>query len=226
LRNPTGGNPHTLLIKDDSVGGTTAQNCVVYYKGNFPALPFNTPISTPYGPAIFTSPAAGIHALQSVGIANATFGPCNAAGLYALQSFGFSTVGPDGSGLLGQNENLSGNALQYTPQMSISLTAQYTQPLRQDYNLVAIASVHWQSHMWQRIWQDGADYIRPEYVVDASLQLNSPDGLWFAQAYVKNLTNQNNITGGYLGAPASGLFTNVFYGDPRTYGVELGINFQ
>jgi len=226
LRNPTGGDPHTLLLKDDSVGATTGGNCVVYYHGQFPALPFNTPIATPFGLATFTAPAAGIHALQGAGIANAAFGPCNAAGLYALRAYGFSASGPDGSGLLGQKENLNGNALQYAPQMSISLTAQYTQPLPQGYDLVARADARWQSHMWQRIWQDGADYIGSEYVVDASLELDSPDGLWYAQAFVKNLTNQNSITGGYLGAPASGLFTNVFYGDPRTYGIELGVHFQ
>jgi outer membrane receptor protein involved in Fe transport len=207
-RNPTGGNPNTLLIKDDTVSGTTGSNCVVYYSGAFPGLP-----------AGFTAPAGGVHALSAYGIPNAAFGSCQPAGLAALTAAGYTYTAAN---LQGQAVSLNGNELQDTPNLSVSINGQYTQPLGGDYNLVARADAHWQSHFWQRIFEDGADHVGAEYTVDASLQLNAPDNVWYAQVYVKNIFNQNNITGGYLTSSTSGLYTNAFYGDPQTYGITLG----
>ena len=94
-----------------------------------------------------------------------------------------------------------------------------------DYSLTARVDVHWQTHFWTRIFEDGADHVGSEEITNASLQLNPPDDVWYAQVYAKNIFNENNITGSYLASPTSGLYTNAFYGDPRTYGVELGVKF-
>jgi iron complex outermembrane receptor protein len=109
--------------------------------------------------------------------------------------------------------------------LSLSLSGQYTQPLSHDYNLVFRTDYHWQSHMWGRIFEDGADYIKSGDVMNASLQLNSLNGGWYAQGYIKNIFDRNNITGEYLTSATSGLYTNAFYGDPRTYGIEVGVKF-
>ena len=65
-----------------------------------------------------------------------------------------------------------------------------------------------------------------EEITNASLQLNPPDDVWYAQVYAKNIFNENNITGSYLASPTSGLYTGALYGDPRTYGVNLGFKFD
>lgn len=210
-RNPTGGDPHTLLVKDDSISADTGSNCVLYYSGAFPGLP-----------AGFTAPAAGIHALAGQGIANVAYGQCGGAAP-AGYSFTNPATGLNGEG--GVLTNLNGNELQNTPSLSLSLNGQYTQPLSHDYNLVARVDYHWQSHMWGRIFEDGADYIKSGDVMNASLQLNSLNDNWYAQGFIKNIFNKNNITGEYLTSATSGLYTNAFYGDPRTYGIEVGVKF-
>jgi outer membrane receptor protein involved in Fe transport len=213
-RNPTGGNPNTLLIKDDTVSATTGSNCVLYYTGAFPGLP-----------AGFTAPVGGVHALAAQGIPNVAFGSCNLTNAQIIAA-GYTppnaALGQSGEG---QAVSLNGNALQNAPQLSVSLSGQYVQPLPGDYSLTARLDYHWQTHMWARIFEDGADYIKSQNVLNASLQLNPPDDVWYAQLYMKNVTNQNNVTGSYLASATSGLYTNAFYGDPRTYGVELGVKF-
>jgi outer membrane receptor protein involved in Fe transport len=79
--------------------------------------------------------------------------------------------------------------------------------------------------MWGRIFEDGADYIKSGQTTNLSLQLNSLNDNWYAQAFVKNVFNRNNITGEYLTSATSGLYTNAFYGDPRLYGLEVGVKF-
>ncbi len=212
--NPTGGNQHTLLVKDDSISATTGENCVFYFSGAFPGLP-----------AGFVAPAGGVHALASQGIQNVAFGSCsmtNAQILAAGYSLPNAALGQSNQG---QAVSLNGNELQNTPQLSIGASAQYVQPLPGDYSLTARVDVHWQTHFWTRIFEDGADFVGNEEVTNVSLQLNPPDDVWYAQVYGKNLFNENNITGSYLASPTSGLYTNAFYGDPRTYGVELGVKF-
>ena len=216
-RNPTGGNPNTLLIKDDTLGATAGSNCVLYE--TTPGT-FNTASLAAAG---YTAPVGGFHALQTYGINNVAFGSCNAAGAAPA---GFSWTNPaTGGQAQGQPVSLNGNALQNAPQLAISASAQYVQPLPADYSLTARVDVHWQTHMWSRIFEDGADLIKAQTTLNASLQLNPPDDVWYAQLYMKNITNQNNVTGSYLASATSGLYTNAFYGDPRTYGIELGVKF-
>ena len=45
------------------------------------------------------------------------------------------------------------------------------------------------------------------------------------RGYVYNLMDDDNITGMYVTDASSGLFTNVFALDPRTYGLVLGFRF-
>jgi iron complex outermembrane recepter protein len=215
---PTGGNQHTLLIKDDTISATTAENCVLYYTGAFPGLP-----------AGYTAPVGGVHALASAGIPNVAFGSCNPGTLATAAASLPGYLPPVAVGFQsyqGQAVSLNGNNLQNTPQLSISADAQYIQPLPGDYSLTARTDVHWQTHFWTSIFQNGASFVGSQYVVDASLQLNPGEDTWYVQGYIKNITNQNNITGQYVGSQTSGLYTNAFYGDPRTYGIELGMKFQ
>jgi iron complex outermembrane recepter protein len=216
--NPTGGNQHTLLIKDDSISATTGENCVLYYSGAFPGLP-----------AGYIAPVGGVHALTSSGIPNVAFGSCNPTSLTAAAAATPGYLPPSATGSQsyeGQAVSLDGHSLQNTPQLSVSVNGQYTQPLPADYSLVLRTDVHFQTHFWGSIFEDGAAFVGAQYVWDASLQLTPPDDVWYVQAYIKNITNQNNVTGQYVTSQTSGLYSNAFYGDPRTYGVELGVKFD
>ena len=68
-------------------------------------------------------------------------------------------------------------------------------------------------------------------MLDNTLQANftaflTPSDNWYARAFVKNIADDDNIVGQYVSDPSSGLFTNVFTIEPRTYGLAVGYNFN
>jgi iron complex outermembrane recepter protein len=55
--------------------------------------------------------------------------------------------------------------------------------------------------------------------------LLAPDDRWFVRAFIKNIEDDDNVVSMFVSDPSSGLFTNVFTIEPRTYGLALGYNF-
>ena len=49
--------------------------------------------------------------------------------------------------------------------------------------------------------------------------------VWCAEAWVKNIEDNDNVTGHYLTSSVSALFTNQFILDPQTYGLSVGYQF-
>ncbi len=231
-RNPTNGNPNTLLVKDDTLVASIAQNCLLYYNG---AAPGSLPVGF-VAPGGSTTQAS--HALTAYGIPNVAYGSCmspttdmtsygfpgmNYGQVLALQ--GFSTTDPSGKGLYdGVPVNLKGHRVQNTPENTISFGVQYTQPLPSNYRLVGRFDYYWQSDMFGTIFNSAADKISSWDVMNMQLTLNSPDDTWYVTAFVKNLANKDNLTGIYVDAQSTGLFTNGFYGEPRTYGLTVGVH--
>jgi outer membrane receptor protein involved in Fe transport len=68
------------------------------------------------------------------------------------------------------------------------------------------------------------DLINAWDETNAQIQLNSADSEWYARLFVRNLFDKQNITGSYVTDPSSGLFTNLFVEEPRTYGITLGVS--
>ena len=118
--------------------------------------------------------------------------------------------------------SLSGNQMPNTPEWTISIGAQYTFNLDGGYTLVPRVDYYWKSDQFGRIFNGPADKIKAWDVMNAQIQLNSPDAMWYARAWVQNLMDKDNITGMYITDPSSALFTNVFVGTPRTYGITIG----
>jgi hypothetical protein len=86
---------------------------------------------------------------------------------------------------------------------------------------------YWQDDMWGRNFnRDPVDKIDSWDVWNAEVKLTSADKLWYVKAWIKNIEDEDNITGHYLSSASSGLFTNVFLLQPRTYGVGFGLNFD
>ena len=228
-RNPTNGNSNALLVKDATPSSTGGSNCVLYYDGAAPG-------TLPAGVGFF-APPGGVGGLSGVGIPYTAYGNCTDP-TYAgrpvvgrtygdvLAAQGFATSDPAVKGTYeGVPTNLKGNNLQNTPDFTLSVGAQYTQPLPSDYHLVGRVDYYWQTSMFGRIFNTNADKIPSWGVMNMQLTLNAPDETWYVRGYVKNVLNSNNMTGQYLTSPSSGLYTNVFYGDPRTYGIAVGTNF-
>jgi outer membrane receptor protein involved in Fe transport len=235
-RNPTAGMANAVLIKDSTPTATAAQNCAVYLlpgqtlsPGDNAAL--NAALAGAGLPTYF-DPPGGAAQLAPYGIPLTNFGTCapafftNTTVQALMAAFGYSfgtlngVVGPEGV-----EQQLKGNENPNSPPWTLSFGAQYTFNMGSDYTLVPRVDVYYQTAMWGRVFEDPADRISGYMNTNAQIQLNAPDNAWFVQAYVKNAFNKVYVTGDYLTSSSSGLYTNQFLGDPRMYGVRVGIHF-
>jgi iron complex outermembrane receptor protein len=107
----------------------------------------------------------------------------------------------------------------------VKVGAQYTFHLGSTMNLTARADYYWRDSFYARIFNRPIDKIDAWDVVNAQVELGSAWLSWFVRGYVYNLMDDDNITGMYVTDASSGLFTNVFALDPRTYGLVLGFRF-
>jgi len=125
----------------------------------------------------------------------------------------------------GVSVDLDGNQLQNAPEWSLSLGAQYTFILPQNYALSLRVDYYWQDDMYGRVFNRPIDRIEDWDIWNAQANLRSPDESWYLRAYVKNVRDDDNAVGMYVTDPSSGLFTNVFTIEPRTYGLAMGYYF-
>ena len=239
-RNPTGGVPNSILIKDLTNGA----NCVIvptnaatigHTPGESSLLPPNT-----IGAHVnnFYLPNGGNAAIDApFGVPLVNYGLCApgtaieaqlvAAGYdYSLgvnQKTGATNGVHDGNG---NAVNLKGNALPQVPNAQVGVGAQWTAHLGGDYSLVPRVDYYWQSAMESRVWNDqNIDRINAWDTMNAQIQLNAPDNKWYARVFATNVFDKHNPTGQYLTDATSGLFTNVFAEDPRVVGVSLGASW-
>ena len=236
-RNPSGGRSDVILIKDATATGGAGQNCVVY---RLSTAVVNTPADA--GITGYFAPAAaagGETGLAAHGVAFANFGACAPSARQpelTLEGAGFSYEDPlqgpidatkiatrDASG--GVGVRLQGNEMPYSPPWSLSASAQYTYHISGGYTLIPRIDFYWQDKSWMRVFEDGADVVKSYTQVNAQATFFGPDQKWYVQGFVKNLENNNAMTGGYLTSSTSALYTNAFLVDPRTYGIRVGATF-
>jgi len=239
-RNPGGGLDYSLVVKDATLTTTNAQNCVLYHNGTNGTGDFNADfaaLSAGSG-GLFFAPPGGLNGLAAAGVPNAAYGTCNSGLLGTIPGAvtltdgnvilpdGFTTFDtPTGGSLTGVPLQLDGNKLANTPPYSISFGGQYTAPVGGGYNLVSRVDYYWQAPSWGRIFNDPADRMKSYGVANALITLNAPDNVWYVQGFARNLFGANNQTGQYLTSSSSGLWTGVFYGEPRTIGFQVGARF-
>ena len=235
-RNPSAGRSDVVLIKDATLATTVGQNCVLYMLPGQTVTPADNAALTAFLGSIgsanpFFAPPGGSASIAGHGVAHANFGTCLAESQGGvpealLNAFGYSRTDPTGAGnASGAFVNLKGNQLQNTPDWTLSMGAQYTQPLANDYSLVARVDYYWQDDMFGRIFNDVPDQISSWDQWNGQITLNAPDNRWYVQAFIKNAFDKKNVTGMYLTSSTSGLYTNEFIGDPRTYGIAVGARF-
>jgi outer membrane receptor protein involved in Fe transport len=203
--NRTQGVPGLVLMKSSA-----ASNCVVSTAAAQTALA----ISNGQVPGFTPNP---FNLLGACTLASAAGAGTNINGTGAIAA-GTNAFG----GLVseGVEASVKGNELPNAPHWTVSLGAQYSMnfgpweaTLRGDY--------YHQSKTFARIYNSEADRIRGWNNLNLTLTvLNADMGVEFG-AFVKNATDETAITDFYLTDDSSGLFRNVFYTEPRTYGVSI-----
>ena len=118
----------------------------------------------------------------------------------------------------------SGNSLSNTPETSINIGLSYLTEMMGN-PLTISTNYYWQDQMYSRNENEKKD-ISPSWEVwNASARYEDVDGKWYTDVWVKNILDDDYITGMYSTAQVSSLFTNQFLLDPRTYGITVGYRF-
>ena len=138
---------------------------------------------------------------------------------------GFDPTQPAINNGEGFAKDLSGHQLPNAPHFTVSLTADYTMPVSEDWAATLHSDFYWQSQSMARIFNDRPyDKIRGYSTSNLALILTGASG-WQVIGYLKNVFNVTAVTGDFLNSDDSGLTTNVFLTDPRLYGVRVTKNF-
>jgi outer membrane receptor protein involved in Fe transport len=204
LMNLTQGDPNFVTVKN----GGTFSNCIA---ATSQVAALQTLINGGVLPAI---------ALTGVPGSN-DFGVCQGAFAAGGPLSGLVRVDP----LQGIPAQLSGNELPNAPHWTISLGGQYRFDLGGGWDATPRIDFYYQSSSFARIFNAINDKLDSYTNTNVSLILSNPNSGWRVQAYIKNLTNETVITDHYQTDDTSGLFTNIFLTDPRTYGVAVTKSF-
>jgi outer membrane receptor protein involved in Fe transport len=122
--------------------------------------------------------------------------------------------------------NLEGNELPHSPGFKAKAGAQYQAALGTgDWMATFRVDATWQDAYYAREYNTPTDRIDAWGVIDLQFRLeNDPMGLG-ARLFVKNLTDDDNITNIIIEDALIGRYRNVRLLEPRTYGVILQKRF-
>ena len=138
---------------------------------------------------------------------------------------GYEPTQPDINNGEGFAKNLSGNKLPNAPPVTVSLGAQYTLPISQDWAGTLPSAYYWHDFSWGLDFTDKTyDRLRGYTNVNLTLIFTNQNG-WQVMLYDKNVFNATDITGDFLNSDDSGLTTNVFLTDPRLIGIRVTKNW-
>ncbi|RXZ65459.1 TonB-dependent receptor [Pelagerythrobacter rhizovicinus] len=207
-RDPGGGDPDAVIIKDISNGSL----CAVTGPAPGAAAAFVTTVNTSLGlrgPEAFPSDS---------GIASSgAFSICEV--LQDNAPTGFSVLSP------GVEVNIKGNKLPQAPEMKASVGVQYTAEFDNGMTLVPRFDVAMTGEQYGNVFNGNVNRIKPFVQANAQLQLNGPDERWYVRGFIQNIFDSSSITGLYVTDASSGNFTNIFTLDPRRYGIAVGARF-
>lgn len=209
-RDPGGGDPDAVIIKDISNGS----NCAVTGPVPGAADAFVAGVNGGLGlrapeefPADGNIPSSGAFSICDV-LTGAV--PANS---------GITVLSP------GVEININGNKLPQAPELKASVGVQYTAQFDSGMTLVPRLDVALTGVQYGNIFNGRINRIEPFVQANAVLQLNSSDERWFVRGFVQNIFDSNSVTGLYVTDASSGNFTNIYTLDPRRYGVAVGASF-
>lgn len=205
--NRTGGNPAYILLNNIDPGSTTAVNFVARQ---------DQLTADVVGAALAEGRALDVRnggTIQSVSY------PANSAGVSIPAYFSRGFLQAAGVETLeGVPVDLDGNSLPNAPEHTLRVGLAYTFRIGAG-DLIARWDAYWQSDSYAREFNTVGDEI------DSWMQHNlsfiyEREG-WTAKFWMRNVANDDNVTGKYLTSDTSGFFRNYFVTEPRIFGVSL-----
>jgi outer membrane receptor protein involved in Fe transport len=120
--------------------------------------------------------------------------------------------------------NLSGKELPYAPDFKAKVGGQYSFPIG-GWTAALRADVTWQDSFYAREFNTPNDRIEGWTLLDLQARLVSADERLELQAYVKNVTDEDNIVSSIIEDGLIGSYRNVRLLEPRTLGVSVLARF-
>jgi iron complex outermembrane receptor protein len=210
-RDPTQGRQDVTLYKDFA----NASNCVLEHNGGVPPsqnAAFVAAVSS-VAPYLQTGADGGLGIPATPGISDSAFSACAAIAGFG-PAFGYNYL--DSVGL-----NLEGNELLQSPEMTVSLGAEYTWFLGSGAAVSARLDYYWQDEFYTTTFNRPQDLVGAWDIYNAQVVLLSASEEWSVTAFIQNIEDDDEITGTYQTDPSSGLFTNAFFIEPRLYGMTF-----
>ncbi len=214
--NRTAGNPDYIVLENIDPGSLTGVNYIARQDQITPGL-----INAAYA-------ACGALSDQNP---NAGCPPVAPGTLYpnGIPAY-FSRAFLDASGVEtsdGLATDLQGNQLPNSPEHTVHLGVAYTwQVPALVGSLTARWDYYWQSDSYAREFNTVGDQIDSWDQHNASLIYESDDGHWMVKTWVRNLQDEDNVTGHYLTSDTSGFYRNYFLTEPRIWGASVRYSFD
>ena len=153
-----------------------------------------------------------------------TLYPANAAGVaipaYMSRNFLRAAGVETSDGLM---VSLDGNQLPNAPEHTLKVGVAHTWTLSGGATFTGRWDYYWQSESYAREFNSVGDHIDSWSQHNASAIYEH--GSWQVRAWVRNLLDDDNVTGKYLTSDTSGFFRNYFLTEPRIYGVSVRMDF-
>ena len=123
-------------------------------------------------------------------------------------------------------QDLEGNELPNSPELTVSIGAQYQFDLgNSGWNATVRGDYYRQSKSFARYNNASFDGIRSWDNINASLIFAHPDDQWAVQLFVKNARNRANIVGVEIADENLGAYRTLAITDPRLLGVAVTKGF-
>jgi outer membrane receptor protein involved in Fe transport len=205
----TNGNPDFVTLKNAS----TYSNCVVSSQG------YATILGAIAGSVLNNGDSRGLCAGAFAG-AEGAFGLGDVT--YVDGNGDTQTIGAL-TPFDGISKDLDGNKLPGTPEMTLNLAAEYTFNALNNTNwdMTVRGDFYYQADSYSRVFNTPRDKLDSWTNLNLSVVLANAESGWGVEAFAKNITDEEVITGAYLTDDSSGLFTNIFLTEPALYGITV-----
>ena len=122
--------------------------------------------------------------------------------------------------------DISGNELVQAPAVTVHVGAEYTADFpNANLQIISRIDYYWQDDFYTRLYNTSKDIVEAWDVLNAQIIFQSTSQPWYVRLWGQNLADDDNITGHYFTAEASGGFRNEFFLDPRMIGITFGARF-
>ena len=133
---------------------------------------------------------------------------------------------PGGPGVSGVPLSIAGNRLPFVPELTAGIGIQYSFDLGSAWTFTPRLDYRLQGDIYSDLFNNEDNRVKSYNVGNATFAFVNEESQISIQAYIKNITDDDTITGASLGSGAIlGNPRTIVVLDPRTYGISVTKDF-